>query len=114
MINKPIIYKFFKDFTNPRRKTNGTVVFIQDFSPTFLNTGTTCETFQQSAKQDSFRSKLKSSATMYVQADTSSVCSGSYFLRTTTEIQSGSDAFEKSKLLMANLGDLYEYYATSG
>ena len=27
MINKPIIYKFFKDFTNHRKKTNWVVVF---------------------------------------------------------------------------------------
>ena len=33
-------------------------------SATFLNTGTTDETFQQSGKQDSFRHLLKSSASM--------------------------------------------------
>ena len=27
MISKPIIYKFFKDFTNHRKKTNKVVVF---------------------------------------------------------------------------------------
>ena len=36
-----------------------------DISPTFLNTGTTDETFQQSGKHDSFRNILKSSASMY-------------------------------------------------
>ena len=35
-----------------------------DLSPTFLNTRTTDETFQQSGKQDSFRHLLKSSANM--------------------------------------------------
>ena len=69
MINIPIIYKFFKDFTNQRKKTNRTVVLAVDLSTTFLNTGTTHETFQQSGKQDSFRQMLKS---MYeVQAHSS-------------------------------------------
>ena len=44
VIIKPIIYKFFEDFTNHRKKTI-----------TFLNTGTKDENFQQSAKQYSFR-----------------------------------------------------------
>ena len=53
MINKCIIYKFFKDFPNHRKKTNRAVVFScrPTFSPTFLSTGTTNETFQQSEKQ---------------------------------------------------------------
>ena len=59
-----------------------------DLSLTFLNTGTTDETFQQSEKQDSFRHLLKSSASMYKG-------SGSQFFRTTTGIQSGPDTFEK-------------------
>ena len=56
-INNPIIYKFFKDFTNHKKKTNcRRLQFLAvDLSPTFLNTGTTNETFQQSGKQDSFR-----------------------------------------------------------
>ena len=37
-----------------RKKTNRAVVTV-DFSPTFLNTGTTDETFQQSGKGDSFK-----------------------------------------------------------
>ena len=65
MIISPIIYKFFKDFTNHRKKTNRAVVFLaEDLSPTFINTGTTDETFQQSGKQDSLRHLLKSSATV--------------------------------------------------
>ena len=69
VINNPIIYKFFKDFTNQRKKTNRTVVLAVDLSTTFLNTGTTHEIFQQSGKQDSFRQMLKS---MYeVQAHSS-------------------------------------------
>ena len=77
---QPIIYKFFKDFQQQ----------------TFLNTGTTDETFQQSRKQDSFRHLLKSSVSMQES-------SGSQFFRTTTEIQSGPDAFDKSTFLMTFL-----------
>ena len=44
-----------------------------DFSPTFLNTGTTDKTFQQSGNEDSFRHILKSLAGMYES-------SGSQFL----------------------------------
>ena len=82
MINNPIIYKFFKDFANHRKKNNRAEDLAVDLSPTFLNTGTTDETFQQSGKQDSFRHILKSSASMYE-------ISGSQFVRTTTGIQSG-------------------------
>ena len=67
-----------------------------DLSPTFLNTGTTDETFQQSGKQDSLRHLLKSSANMYEN-------SGSQFFRTTTGIQSGPDAFGKSRFIMTYL-----------
>ena len=55
---------------------------------TFLNPGTTDETFQQSGKQDSFRHMLKSSASMYQS-------SSSQFFRTTTGLQSGPDAFDE-------------------
>ena len=57
MINNPIIYKLFNDFTNHRKKTRRT--FAVDLFPTLLNTGSTDETFQQSGKQDSFRHILK-------------------------------------------------------
>ena len=96
MINNPIIYKFFKDFTNYRKKTNKAVVFICRPFPTFLNTGTTDETFKQSGKQDSLRHLLKSSANMQES-------SGSQFFRTTTGIQSGPDAFDKSRFVMTFL-----------
>ena len=49
-------------------------------------------TFQQSGKKDSFRHILKSSASMYES-------SGSQFFRTTTGIQSGPDAFDKSRFI---------------
>ena len=87
MTKNPISYKFFKDFTNR-------VVFISRTPfPTFLNTGTTDGTFQQPGKQDSFGHKLESSASMYKS-------SGSQFFRTTTGIQSGPDAFDKSRLVI--------------
>ena len=65
----------------------------EDFSPTFLNTGTSNETFQQSGKQDSFRHRLKSSASTYESP-------GSPFLRITTGIQSGPDAFDESRFVI--------------
>ena len=92
VINKPIIYKFFKDFTNNRTKTKRAV----DLSPKFLNTGTTYETFKQFGKQDSFRHILKCSACMYESL-------GSQFFRSTTGIQSGLDAFDESRFAMTFL-----------
>ena len=65
MNNNPIIYKFFKDFINYRKKTNRTIVLALYLSSTFIDTGTTNKTFQQSGKQDSFRHILKSSANKY-------------------------------------------------
>ena len=70
-----------------------------DLSLTFLNTGTTNETFQQSGKQNSFRLMLKSPAKIYES-------SGAQFFRTTTGIQSGPDAFAESKLVMTFLTNL--------
>ena len=76
MINNPISYNFSRIFINLRKKTNRAV----DVPPTFLNTGATNETFQQTGKQDYFRHILKSSAGMYES-------SGSKFFRTTTGIE---------------------------
>ena len=78
MINNSIIYKSFEDLTNHRKRTNRAVVLVVDLFPTFLKTGTTDETFQQSGKRYSFRQILKSSAKMYES-------SGSQFFRTTLE-----------------------------
>ena len=65
-----------------------------DLSPTFMNIGTTDETFKQSKKQDSFRHILKSSTSMYES-------SGSQF---TTGIQSGADVFDdESRFIMTFL-----------
>ena len=68
-------------------------------SLTFLNTGTTNDTFKQYRKKDSSRHILKSSASMYES-------SGSKFFRTTTGMQSGPDTFDKSSLFMTCLTNL--------
>ena len=52
---------------------------MADLSPTYLNTGTTDETFQQFGIEESFRHILKSSAGFYES-------SGTQFFRTTTGI----------------------------
>ena len=99
VINKPIIHKFFKDFTNHRKKTNRVVVLC---CASFLNIPN-CrdhQRVQQSGKQDSFRHIWKSLTSMYEGFS-------SQFLRTTTGIESGPDAFDKSRLvitLLTNLG----------
>ena len=72
------------------------VVFSCRPFPTFLNAGTTNKTFQQPGKQDYLRHLLKSSASMQK-------CSGSQFFRTTIGIQSGPDAFDKSRFIMTFL-----------
>ena len=87
--HNPDIYKFFKNLTNHRMKTNRAVVFSCWHFPN-IHTGTTDETFQQTGKQDSYRHILKSSAFLYESL-------GSQFFRTTTGIQSRPDAFDKSR-----------------
>ena len=85
-IYNPIIYKYIKDFTNHRKKTNRAVVLSRRPFPNilkFLNTGITDYTFQQPGKQDSFGHILKSSASMYESLDLE-------LFRTTSGIQSYS------------------------
>ena len=53
-----------KTLLTTERRLTGRCFLAIDLSPTFLNTGTTNETFQQLGKQDSFRYLLKSSASM--------------------------------------------------
>ena len=96
VINIPIIHKFFKDFTNHRKKTNRAVVFSSRPFPNILKYRTTNETFQQSGKQDSFRHILKSSASTYES-------SGLQFFRTTTRTPSRPDVFDESGFLMTFL-----------
>ena len=52
VINKSIIDKFFKDFTNHRTKTNKDLAV--NLSPTLLNTGTTYKTFQNKTASDTY------------------------------------------------------------
>ena len=89
MINNPIIYKFFENFTNRKKRPTGRYFLAVYLSTMFLNTRNNDETFQQSRKQDSFRHILQSSASMYESQD-------SHFFRTTTKIQSVLDAFDES------------------
>ena len=96
MINNPIIYKFLKDFTNHRKKTNRLVVFSRRPLSNILKYRGTDETFQESGKQESLRHILKSSVSMYES-------SGLQFFRATTGIQSGPDAFDESRFVMTLL-----------
>ena len=68
---------FSKTLLTTEKRLTGLLFLAGDFPPTFLNTGTTNETFQQSRKQNSFRHILKNSASLYGS-------SGSQFFRTTT------------------------------
>ena len=86
---------FSKTLLTTERRLTGRQFLAVDLSPTFLYTGTTDETFQQSGKQDSFRQLFKSLASMYES-------SGSQFFRTTT-IQSGPDAFDESRFVITFL-----------
>ena len=54
-INNPIIYRFFKDFTEHRKKINRGVVFSCRPFPQFLYTGISKEIFQQSGKHESLK-----------------------------------------------------------
>ena len=96
VVNKLIVVKFSKDFSICRRKTNRIVVFNIGFSPTFLNTGVTDETFQQSGKQDSFRRILKSSANVYEIPILQ-------LFRNNTVIKSRLDTFDDSGLVITFL-----------
>ena len=86
--------KILKFFITDRRLT-GQQFLAVDLSPTFLKTGTTDETFQQSGKQ-SFRHILKSSASNYESP-------ASQFFKTITGIQSGPNPFDESRFIMTFL-----------
>ena len=96
MIKNSIIYNFFKNFTNHRKKTTRAVDFSCRTFPNISKYSDHYETFHQSGKQDFFKHILKSSASMCEN-------SGSQFFRTTTEIQSGPDAFDKSRFILTFL-----------
>ena len=87
---------FSKTWLTTERRLTGQKFSAVDLSPTFFYTETTNETFPESGKRDHVRQLLKSSASIYE-------ISGSQFLKTTIGIQSGRDAFEKSKMIMTFL-----------
>ena len=89
MINNPIIYKFFKDFTKHRKTSNWAVVLSSRYFSILKYRE------QDYGKQDSFRHLLKSSANMWERF-------GWQFFRTTIGIQSGLDAFQ-SRFIMTFL-----------
>ena len=76
MINKPIIDKFFKDFTNHKKKTNRTVVFSCRPFPNILKYRDHWRELLTIWKTRLFRNILNSSASMYES-------SGSLFLNAT-------------------------------
>ena len=80
VINNPVIYKFFKDFTNHRKETNRVVGFSNS----------------KSGKQDYFRHILESSVSMYES-------SGSQVFRTNTGIPSGPGFFDQARFVMTFL-----------
>ena len=92
VINNTIILSFSENLLTTKRRLTGWQFLAVDITPTFLNTGSTDETFQQSGKQVSFGHIFKGSASMYEN-------SGSQFFRTTTTIQLGPDAFDKLGLV---------------
>ena len=75
VIKNPIIYEFFKDFTNHRKKTNREVVFSSRPFPKLLNIEATDETFQQSGKEATLRHILKSSTSIYKSSESYSYSS---------------------------------------
>ena len=92
----PIIYKFFKDFTNHRKKINKAIVFCCRTFSNILETPTTGETLLQSGKEHSLRNILKSLASMCESL-------GSQIFRATIGIQSEPDTFDESRLVMTFL-----------
>ena len=96
MINKPIIYKLFKDFTNHTEKTNRVIVFRLRFLLKYRDHSWNLPAI---LKIRFFEYLFKTSASIYE----SKVLQ---FFRTTTGIQSGPDAFDKLKLVMTFLTNL--------
>ena len=91
----PLSTSFSKTLLTTERRLTGWLLLAADLSQIFLNTRTTGETFKHFF-DDSFKHLLKSSASVGEK-------SGSQFFRTTTGIQSGSDAFDKSRFVMTFL-----------
>ena len=91
-MNNPIIYKFFEDFTDNRRKTNRAAVFSCRLLPNILRNKDQWWDLPTIWKKESFRHIMKNPASMYES-------SGSQYFRTTTGIQSRSDAFDETSFV---------------
>ena len=106
LINKAIIYKFFKNSKNHRTKANKVVVLSIRLLPNILE----CKNHRSAnnlENNESFGNILKSLANMYEN-------SGSQFFETSAGIQSVQDAFDKSRLFMAfstNFGNTWILYS---
>ena len=96
VINKSIVYRFLKDFTNLWKKSKRAAVFSNRPLPNIFKYRKHIWDFQKSGKQDSFWQLLKSSTSKYK-------CSVSHSLRTITGTQSGPDTFDESRLVMTFL-----------
>ena len=96
MITILLFTSFSKTLLNTARGLTGRSFLAVDLYTTFLNTGTTDETFQQSGKQDSIRHLVKNTTSNYES-------SGSQFFRKTTGIKSGPDAFDKLRFIITFL-----------
>ena len=91
-----IIYKFFKDFINYKKKTNRAVVFSSGRFPNILKYSDHQCDLPTIWKTKLFKHILKSSVSMYES-------SGSQFIRTTTATQLGLDVFDESRFIMTFL-----------
>ena len=64
VIDKPIIFKFFNDFTNHRKNTNRAVVFSCRPCPKILKNWDNRRNLPKTGKQESFRQLLKRPTSM--------------------------------------------------
>ena len=96
MINNSIIYKFFKDFTNDRNRTNRVVVFRCRPFPNILKDWDHQWNLPRIWKTRLFQALIEEFSCLKES-------SGSKFFRITTGIQSGPSAFDKSEFFMTSL-----------
>ena len=96
MINNSIIYKFFKDGTNNRKRTNRVIVFRSRPFPNILKDWDHQWNLPRIWKTRLFQALIEEFSCMKES-------SGSKFFRITTGIQSGPSAFDKSKFIMTSL-----------
>ena len=96
MINKPIIYNFFKYFTNHKCKTTRAVFFSCKLLPNILDHRWNLPAIWKAIFLQAYIEELSRYVkSMKVQDHTSSLIT-----RITTGIQSEPDAFGKSRLVM--------------